>query len=270
MKTEWKHRILLSAAWLSIPFSIWYCISINDWTLFWVSYFIAQFNKVIGNNIAFHRYFTHRSFQTTLFKHKLLSYWTVLLASKSPIVYAMNHRHHHLFADTEKDTHSPVTSFWHTITGAWEFRGYKWFAKKGVEFRVKDLMKDPTLIFIERHYFKFWYVIAIVTLLIDWKLFLFGFLLPAGHYHLAANLAVVGLDHLKIPRSYRTYNTPDNSHNNHFMAWGSLGEGYHNNHHHDPTKYNQAFNKGEFDICAWFVDKFFIVKDGKDSTIYRF
>ena len=54
------------------------------------------------------------------------------------------------------------------------------------------------------------------------------------------------------------------------MAWGSLGEGYHNNHHHDPTKYNQAFNKGEFDICAWFVDKFFIVKDAKDSTIYRF
>ena len=270
MKTETKHRILLSLAWLSIPFSVWYCYFIDNWTLFWASYLLAQFNKVIGNNISFHRYFTHRSFTTTKFKHNLLAFWTVLLASKSPIVYAMNHRHHHLNADQPKDTHSPVQSFWHTITGAWEFRGYKWFAEKGVEFRVKDLMKDPTLKFIERHYFKIWYTIAIISLLIDWRILLFGFLLPAGHYHLAANIAVVGLDHLKIPGSYRTYNTPDNSHNHHFIAWGSLGEGYHNNHHHDPSKYNQAFNKGEFDICAWFVDKFFIIKDEHSNKAYRF
>ena len=270
MKTEWKHRILLSLAWLSIPFAIWYSISIDSWTLFWLSYLLAQFNKVIGNNISFHRYFTHRSFKTTKFKHNLLAGWTILLASKSPIVYAMNHRHHHKFADTEKDTHSPVTSFWHTITGAWEFRGYKWFAEKGVEFRVKDLMRDPTLKFIERHYFKFWYVIFVVCLLIDWRLLVFGFLLPAGHYHLAANVAVVGLDHLKIPGSYRTYDTPDNSYNNHFMAWGSLGEGYHNNHHKDPNRYDQAFNKGEYDICAWFVRKFFIIQDGQDNKAYNF
>ena len=226
--------------------------------------------KGIGDEIGAHRYFTHKSFKTTKFKHNLLSFWTILLASKSPIVYAMNHRHHHKFADTEKDTHSPVTSFWHTITGAWEFRGYKWFAEKGVEFRVKDLMRDPTLKFIERHYFKFWYAIAIICLLIDWRLLVFGFLLPAGHYHLAANLAVVGLDHLKIPGSYRTYNTPDNSYNNHFMAWGSLGEGYHNNHHMDPNRYDQAFNKGEYDICAWFVRKFFIIQDGQDHKAYSF
>ncbi|NBO28119.1 MAG: hypothetical protein EBV10_02600 [Synechococcaceae bacterium WB6_1A_059] len=270
MKTETKHRILLLSAWLSIPFSMWYCIHIDDWTLFFYAYFLAQFNKVIGNNIAFHRYFTHRSFKTTKFKHNLLAFWTILLASKSPIVYAMNHRHHHKFADTDKDTHSPVTSFWHTITGAWEFRGYKWFNDKGVEFKVRDLMRDPTLKFIERHYFKIWYGIIIISLAIDWRILVFAFLLPAGHYHLAANLAVVGLDHLKILGSYRTYNTPDNSYNHHFIAWGSLGEGYHNNHHHDPNRYNQAFNKGEFDICAWIVDKLFIVNNENSSKTYNF
>lgn len=270
MTTEWKHRILLALAWLSLPFGIWYCYTIDDFTLFWLSYLIAQFNKVIGNNISFHRYFTHRSFKTTPFKHKLLAYWSILLASKSPVVYAMNHRHHHLFADTEKDTHSPVVRFWHTITGAWEFRGYKWFSDRGVEFRVKDLIRDPTLKFIERHYFKIWYIIIIVSLLISWKLLVFGFLLPAGHYHLMANLGVVGLDHLKIPGSYRTYDTNDNSHNHHVIAWISLGEGYHNNHHSDPSNYNQAFNKGEYDICAWFVEKFFKVEDGQNKTVYNF
>lgn len=270
MSTERKHQILLALAWLSIPVAVWYCVVVGDFTLFFVSYLIAQFNKVIGNNIAFHRYFTHRSFKTTPFKHKLLSYWTVLLASKSPIVYAMNHRHHHMHADTDQDTHSPVVRFWHTITGAWEFRGYKWFAERGVEFKVKDLVRDPTLKFIERHYFKFWYLAIALTLLVDWRITLFGLLLPAGHYHLIANVFVVGLDHIKLPGSYRTYNTPDNSYNNHVIAWLSLGEGYHNNHHHDPAQYNQAFGPGEYDICAWFVDKFFKVDHGNSKQVYNF
>jgi len=37
------------------------------------------------------------------------------------------------------------------MTGAWEFRGYKWFAEKGVEIRGKELMRDPNLKFMERH-----------------------------------------------------------------------------------------------------------------------
>jgi stearoyl-CoA desaturase (delta-9 desaturase) len=268
MKTEWKHRILLSIVWACIPFSIWYSFYINDWTFLILAYLISQFNKVIGNNIAFHRYFTHRGFKTSEFKHKLLTFWTVLLASGGPIAYAMNHRHHHIYADTEKDTHSPVISFWHTITGAWEFRGYKWFAEKGVEFRVRDLMRDSTIKFVETHYFKIWIAIAVICLFIDWRLLVFGFLAPAGYYHLTANLVVVGIDHLKFVGSYRNYNTADNSYNNHFLAWFSLGEGYHNNHHKDPGNYNQAHKENEFDICAWFVDRFFIEKDEK--KIYKF
>lgn len=269
MKTEHKHQILLALAWLSIPFAIWYSLHIDDWTWLGISYLISQFNKVIGNNISCHRYFTHRNFKTTPFKHKLLCFWPILLINKSPIAYAMNHRHHHLYADSDQDTHSPVKNFWQTITGIWEFRGYKWFADRGVEFRVKDLMRDPTLRFIERHYFKIWYFLILGTLLIDWRVTLFALLLPAGWYHLTANVFVSGMDHLKIPGSYRTYETPDNSQNNHVLAWVTLGEGYHNNHHRDPSKYDQAFRKGEYDICAWFVRTFFEAKEGTGKKIYN-
>lgn len=154
------------------------------------------------------------------------------------------------------------------MTGVWEFRGYKWFVDRGVEFRVKDLMRDPTIRFVERHYFKIWYMLILLTLLIDWRITLFGLFLPAGHYHLMANIFVSGLAHLKIPGSYRTYDTPDNSQNNHVLAWISLGEGYHNNHHHNPYRYDQAFRKGEFDICAWLVKKFFEVKEGTGKKVY--
>jgi stearoyl-CoA desaturase (delta-9 desaturase) len=260
MKTEWKHRILLSSVWLSIPISMWYSYHIGDWTMFWGSWLVAQFHKVLGNNIGFHRYFSHRNFQTTEFKHKLLVLWTIFLASKSPIVYALNHRHHHLYADTNQDTHSPVQSFWQTVTGAWEFRGYKWFSEKGIQPRVKDLMRDPVIRWFDKNYFKIWIFMSVVTLLIDWRIFLFFLLLPAGHYHWGVNLSLT-IHHLKIPGSYRSFNTPDNSHNHHWLAWLTLGEGYHNNHHHNPNSYYQSLNKGEFDICGWFVDKFFIIKN---------
>jgi len=93
-------------------------------------------------------------------------------------------------------------------------------------------------------------------------------LLPAGYYHLTANLIVVGIDHLKFIGSYRNYDTADNSHNNHVLAWVSLGEGYHNNHHKDPVNYNQAHKDNEFDICAWIIDKFFI--EHSEKKLYKF
>jgi stearoyl-CoA desaturase (delta-9 desaturase) len=267
MKTEWKHRLLLLLVWSSIPFGFWYAASTGSWMLLFGSILLTQIHKLFGNAIAFHRYFSHKSFKTTKFKHKLLSYWTILLAAKSPIAYAMNHRHHHIYADTDQDTHSPVKNFWHTITGVWEFRSYEWFAKKGVEFRVRDLIRDPTTKFIETHYFKIWFLLVFVCLFIDWKLLVFGLLLPAGYYHLIVNLAL-SFEHLKLPGSYRTYDTPDNSYNNVPLHWASLGEGLHNNHHKDPGNYNQAHKENEFDICAWVVDRFFIEKD--ETKIYKF
>jgi stearoyl-CoA desaturase (delta-9 desaturase) len=263
----WQHRILLLAVLLSIPFGIWYSVESGNLMLVILSLLLTQVHKLIGNAISFHRYFSHRSFKTTKFKHKLLAYWTILLAAKSPIAYALNHRHHHLYADTDKDTHSPTKSFWHTITGAWEFRGYQWFVNKGVEFRIRDLLRDPDLKFIEAHYFKFWTAIILVSLLIDWRLLVFGFLMPAGFFHLLVNVAL-SFEHLKLPSSYRTYETPDNSYNNVPLHWATLGEGLHNNHHKDPTNYNQAHKENEFDICAWVVEKFFIEHDEK--KIYKF
>jgi stearoyl-CoA desaturase (delta-9 desaturase) len=272
MLSQFYNRLLLIAIWSSVPLAIWYSIHFNDWTYFLMSVVLSRTNNFIGHNIGVHRYFTHRGFVTTKLKHQLLAVWSILLAIKSPLSYAMNHRHHHLYSDSEKDTHSPVTSFWHTLLCLWEFRSYKWFKDKGVEFRVKDLARDPTIKFIDRNYFKIWATIIGVSLLISWELTLFGFLLPAGITRITMNIFGNAVNHLNMSLigNYRNYNTNDNSQNNHIAAWLSLGEGYHNNHHKDPNNYNQAHGKYEFDVCAWIIDRCFKLPDNQLDKAYKF
>lgn len=272
MSSQLNNRLLLIAIWSSIPLAVWYSIQSNDWTYLWMSFFISRINNLIGHNIGFHRYFSHRGFFTTKPKHQLLAVWSILLATKSPLSYAMNHRHHHLYADTDKDTHSPVTNFWHTLLCVWEFRSYKWFASKGVEFRVRDLARDPTIRFIDRNYFKIWAGIITISLLISWELTLFGFLLPAGFSRLTLNVFGNAVNHLNLTLigNYRNHQTNDNSQNNHITAWLSLGEGYHNNHHKDPGNYNHGHKKYEFDISAWIVNHWFKLPSDQLDKSYKF
>jgi fatty-acid desaturase len=73
---------------------------------------------------------------------------------------------------------------------------------------------------------------------------------------LVGNTLINCLNHLKIPGSYRNYDTNDTSYNNKWIQWIETGEGYHNNHHQNMIDYNFARMPGEVDPCAWIIDKF--------------
>lgn len=251
-----KNRILLTLCLLSVPLSIVYCASVGNWSWIIIAAIIFQFHKIIGNNIAMHRYFAHRSFQTGPIRHRLLAIYTIFLAAKSPISWTMNHRHHHKFSDKENDTHSPKNNFLSAVLGLWEFNGYEWFKNKGVAFNVKDLLRDPTVVKIEKYYYEIWSALILITLLIDWKITLFFFLLPAGYYHIMANLFNT-IGHYKILGSYRNFDLDDRSQNH--WAWGMItfGEGFHNNHHNDQKSYSNKIKWYEFDFTAWVIRRFF-------------
>ncbi|MFM8893587.1 MAG: fatty acid desaturase [Planctomycetia bacterium] len=47
---------------------------------------------------------------------------------------------------------------------------------------------------------------------------------------------------------YRTYETGEDSRNNWFVALVAMGEGWHNNHHHDPASASVRHRWWEFDV----------------------
>lgn len=254
MNLTTKHRLLLGSCYASFLGALVYFIG-YDMVWFWAMVVYFQLVKLFSNHIAMHRYFSHKSFVTGPIRHRVMAYLTILLAAKSPIFYAMNHRHHHKYSDQPNDTHSPNNNFWSALFGFWEFEDYKWFSDKGVNNNVRDLLRDKDLIFIERNYYNIWAGIVLVTLLINWKLTLLV-LGSAGYFHLAAGLFNT-IGHCDFPGSYRLYDTNDKSQNN--WAWGvwSFGEGFHNNHHGDMNNYNCGRKWWEFDLTYIVIRLFF-------------
>jgi stearoyl-CoA desaturase (delta-9 desaturase) len=52
---------------------------------------------------------------------------------------------------------------------------------------------------------------------------------------------------------YRTYPTSDNSRNNWLVALTAAGEGWHNNHHHDPASASTQHRWWEFDLTYYVI-----------------
>lgn len=219
----------------------------------WILLSLIYYKLVVGlfgNQIAQHRYFSHRSFTTTDYKHRFLA-CVSLTTGISPIVYASIHRHHHRYSDSEKDIHSPKQGLVHSVFT------WPWNINSNVKPAV-DLMRDPLLINLHSNLYKYLIGASLILLLIHWQLAVYIFLAGIGWNYLHMGLVRSALVHIKLPGSYRNFDVDDQSYNNKYLQLVDIGEGLHNNHHAYPNKYNQACVPGELDPAGWIVKKFFI------------
>jgi stearoyl-CoA desaturase (delta-9 desaturase) len=90
----------------------------------------------------------------------------------------------------------------------------------------------------------------------NWKLSLAEVCLPTALCLLQDNLVNV-FGHKRAIIGYRNFNTQDNSHNNILLGYLGWGQGWHNNHHHDPSSYDFGSSVSgrwyEFDPCKIFL-----------------
>lgn len=252
----YKYRVLYFLGAASVVFSIGYTVTYGTWFLLLGSYLWSRWVGFLANLVALHRYFTHKSFTTTPAKHKFLLWFSILGGEGSPITWASHHRHHHKYSDQERDIHSPHESIllstvsWQTKPAHW------WLSERQVRTVPKDLMRDPAINFVDKHYYAIWATMIVCSLLIDWRFCVFFLLAPIGHGIMSSAL-LNWLGHWPMPGSYRNFETPDKSYNNQLLAYYLGGEGLHNNHHYDGSKYDQAFLPGELDMGGKFIKKFF-------------
>src|SRR5947209_1412966 len=74
-----------------------------------LSYLVRMFGITAG----YHRYFSHRTFQTSRFFQFVLACLGASAAQQGPLWWAAHHRNHHKHPDTISDVHSPVVQgFW--------------------------------------------------------------------------------------------------------------------------------------------------------------
>lgn len=256
MNFLYKYRILYFLVVTSLPASIIIGALLDMWWWVLFSILYGKFINFLGIQVSIHRYMSHNGFKTGPIRHKFLVIASLLTGQGSPISWSTHHIHHHRYSDTQKDLHSPDVGFWHTILW-WPVSKKSYFDnEKQIGFAPKHLVRDPFIMWIHKNYFTIWTLLIVVSTIIDWRICLFFILAPAGFSLFNANIVTNYLSHIKLPGSYRNFETSDHSYNNKWVQVWQIGEGLHNNHHKDSNAYNQAMAPGEKDPAAWVIDKF--------------
>jgi stearoyl-CoA desaturase (delta-9 desaturase) len=245
-----NQQILTSIGLLSIVAIIIDAYYTSSWMMVVWSFLYSNIVvSLIGSQIILHRYFSHRSFTVNNILHRLFCILSILPGQGSPIAWAAAHRHHHKHSDSELDNHSPKESYFLAM-GGWLLKGYEWVViKKKLKIIPTDLLRDKFVVKIDAYYYYIWYGAICIGALINYKFLLYFLLAPIGWSLFISAFVTLGC-HIKLPGSYRKFNTPDNTYNNMYIQLFVLGDALHNNHHHDPSKWNLQIDNNEIDPAA--------------------
>jgi stearoyl-CoA desaturase (delta-9 desaturase) len=202
--------------------------------------------RMLAITAGYHRYFSHRTYSMSRPLVFLVGFVGTMAAQRGPLWWAAHHRNHHKYADTERDPHSPMRGFWWSHVG-WILSGKYSHPDYSV---VDDLTKYPELVFINRHdWIGPWVLGVSCFLFAGWSGLVVGFLastIVVWHCTFSIN----SLSHVVGKRRYAT---PDTSRNSWWLAVFTLGEGWHNNHHHFPRSVRQGFYWWELDVGYAFL-----------------
>lgn len=249
---------------MSIPFYLVHVAAAGGvWWLGWswkglglaiLLYYVRMFGVTGG----YHRYFSHRTFKTGRAFQFVLGVLASTSAQKGILWWAGHHRVHHKYSDTDRDVHSAkLRGFW------WSHAG--WILSSDYEEtdwdRIRDLAKYPELRWLNRYHLVPPTALAVALFFIGgpfalfWGFFVSTVLLWHGTF------TINSLSHLW---GRRRFSTTDDSRNNWVLAIVTMGEGWHNNHHHYQRSVNQGIYWWEIDVTyyiLWLMSKVGLVWD---------
>lgn len=218
-----------------------------------VSFLLTYYYVGVGITLGYHRILTHRSLQVPKWLEYLIVSGGYMCLMGSPIVWVAVHRLHHLKSDQPGDPHSPRDGFTHALY-QWMFEMNKYQSDDEVKAVCVDLMKDPVYRALGSDH-KPGQAMLCLSLVVASRLAilaLFGW--PALLGNVIATVTVFWATqfvntycHMEN-HGYRTFKTREDSRNVWWVAYLSMGEGWHNNHHAMPKSAQHGMGKNEFDI----------------------
>jgi stearoyl-CoA desaturase (delta-9 desaturase) len=200
--------------------------------------------RMFGITGGYHRYFAHKTYRTSRAFQFALAALACSATQKGPLWWAGNHRIHHKHADRPEDLHSPAHGFYHAHVG-WIFEA-RWDTTP--LDRIADFARYPELVWLNRNHHVPAVALAVVCALLG------GFSGVVWGYLVSTVLlwhSTYTINSLAHTWGTRRYDTADTSRNNPWLALLTLGEGWHNNHHHFCAAARQGFQWWEIDITYY-------------------
>ena len=250
------------------------CLALIPGYFSWSGVVLALLGTVVfgtlGINLCYHRLLSHRSVKVPVWLERMLTTVALCSLEDTPSRWVANHRLHHQHADEEKDPHTPRHGVYWAHMG-WLFeRVPRRRSMAFLEHYARDILADSYYLSLER---RPWAILAIYSLhaVAFATAGLFVGRLAGGDWEhgtqLAASWVVWGVlvrtvvvwhvtwsvNSLTHLFGYRTYATGEDSRNNWFVALVAMGEGWHNNHHHDPASASVQHKWWEFDVTYYII-----------------
>ena len=228
-----------------------------SWEWWVLSVFVYYLTGCLGITITFHRYITHRSFKMPKWCEYLFTFFGAIGCTGSSIGWMAVHNAHHRYSDLPGDPHNP-----HLIGPKMLLSNYDY------DFKIlhsKYLLRDKFHVFLHQYYYLILAVWATLLFVIDYRLGLFGFVVPAFLQIWTSNIS----NYANHMWGYRNYEEmPDTSTNTWWVSLITWGEGWHNNHHAEPWTYTFQRKWWEFDISAYTI-YIICLLSGTRKTLYN-
>ena len=218
-----------------------------------------------GTTIGFHRYFSHRAFETGPIVKATLAILGCMTVQGPLTQWVTDHRKHHALSDREGDPHSPHAGFGE---GGWAaFRGFLhshvgWmFSNLGMEqgrAYGKDLYEDRLIRTIDRLYL-LWVILTLgIPFAVGYpfggverglEAMVWGGLVRIFLYQ-HATFSVNSICHMFGRKEYAAR---DESRNNWLVSVLVFGAGWHNNHHAFPSSARHGLTRRQVAVSWWVI-----------------
>lgn len=250
------------------------CLAVVPWCFSWSGAILAAVSAnvfgTLGINLCYHRLLSHRSLTVPRWLERTLATIALCSLEDTPCRWVANHRLHHRHSDEEPDPHSPRDGVVWAHVG-WLFERVP--HRRSLAFLEKyarDILADGYYRALERQPWAIVVIYLAQATVFAAAGLLFGRWTGGDWGHgrqLAASWLVWGVfvrtvlvwhitwsvNSLTHLFGYRTYATDEDSRNNWFVALIAMGEGWHNNHHHDPASASVQHRWWECDVTYYLI-----------------
>ena len=232
----------------------WYGYAVGYSGAMWLAAMLVLGANGMSITAGYHRLWAHNSYRAHWSLRLFFALFGAAATQNSILVWASGHRRHHRHVDdNERDPYSAKRGFFFSHIG-WMLRAYP---SGAVDFsNVKDLQRDPIVVWQHRYYAPLALVMNIVPALgIGWLLgdifagaLLIGFLRLVVSHH--TTFFINSLAHIWGRRPYTEENT---ARDNDVLALFTYGEGYHNYHHLFQGDYRNGIKWWHYDPTKWLI-----------------
>ncbi|XP_073992380.1 acyl-CoA Delta-9 desaturase [Rhodnius prolixus] len=224
------------------------------WTFFMI------YSSGLGITAGAHRLWSHKSYKAKWPLRLLLAFLFTISGQRHIYVWALDHRVHHKYSETDADPHDARRGFWFSHVGWLFLTPHPEVVIKRAAVDMSDLDRDPIVVWQRRLYIPLFALLCVALPVwvpyYFWNETLVNSYFLAFHVRFATTLniaySVNSFAHMYGNKPYDKNIMPTESIG---VAIGALGEGWHNYHHVFPWDYKTSeFGSYKMNLTTGFID----------------